>query len=128
MFDDYFRNYGLIAIFAIVAIIVPVSMLMVSWLASRVRIRPAPPADSVKSDTYECGMQTIGGRWNRFNFRYYPYALLFVVFDVEVIFLYPWAVRFNQLPLFALIEMVVFIGILMVGWAYAWRKQHLEWT
>ncbi len=73
-------------------------------------------------------MQTIGGRWNRFNFRYYTYALLFVVFDVEVIFLYPWAVRFQQLPLFALLEMVAFIGILLVGWAYAWRKRDLEWS
>ena len=126
MLDDYFRQYGLIAIFAVVALIVPASMLMISWLASRVNIRPQRP-DPVKSDIYECGMQTIGGKWGQFNFRYYMYALLFVVFDVEVIFIYPWAVRFNQLPLFALIEMVAFILILMVGWAYAWRKQDLEW-
>ena len=126
MLDDYFRQYGLIAIFAVVALIVPASMLMISWLASRVNIRPQRP-DPVKSDIYECGMQTIGGKWGQFNFRYYMYALLFVVFDVEVIFIYPWAVRFNQLPLFALIEMVAFILILVVGWAYAWRKQDLEW-
>ena len=126
MLDDYFRQYGLIAIFAVVALIVPASMLMISWLASRVNIRPQRP-DPVKSDIYECGMQTIGGKWGQFNFRYYMYALLFVVFDVEVIFIYPWAVRFNQLPLFALIEMVAFILIVVVGWAYAWRKQDLEW-
>jgi NADH-quinone oxidoreductase subunit A len=126
MLDDYFRQYGLIAIFAVVALIVPVSMLMVSWLASKVRIRPQKP-DPVKMDIYECGMQSIGGKWGQFNFRYYMYALLFVVFDVEVIFIYPWAVRFNKLPLFALIEMAVFILILVVGWLYAWRKQDLEW-
>ena len=126
MLDDYFRQYGLIAIFAVVAVIVPSSMLLVSWLAARVRIRPSKP-DPVKLDVYECGMQTIGGRWGQFNFRYYMYAILFVVFDVEVIFIYPWAAKFNQLPLFALVEMVVFILILMVAWAYAWRKRDLEW-
>ena len=126
MLDDYFRQYGLIAIFAVVAVIVPASMMMVSWLASKVCIRPQKP-DPVKLDVYECGMQTIGGRWGQFNFRYYAYALLFVVFDVEVVFIYPWAVKFNQLGLFALVEMAVFILILMVAWAYAWRKQDLEW-
>ena len=126
MLDDYFRNYGLIAIFAVVAFIVPASMMMVSWLASKVRIRPEVPGE-VKSDIYECGMQAIGGRWGQFNFRYYMYALLFVIFDVEVIFIYPWAVRFNRLGLFALIEMAVFILILLVGLVYAWRKQDLEW-
>ena len=124
--DDYFRQYGLIAIFAVVAFIVPASMMMVSWLASKVRVRPQKP-DPVKSDVYECGMQTIGGKWGQFNFRYYTYALLFVIFGVEVIFIYPWAVRFNKLGLFALLEMVVFILILVVGWMYAWRKQDLEW-
>ena len=126
MLDDYFRNYGLIAIFAVVAFIVPASMMMVSWLASKVRIRPEVPGE-VKSDIYECGMQAIGGRWGQFNFRYYMYALLFVIFDVEVIFIYPWAVRFNRLGLFALIEMAVFLLILLVGLVYAWRKQDLEW-
>lgn len=127
MFDDYFRNYGLVAIFIIVSVVVPTSMLLVSWLSSFVGIRPVRP-NPVKSETYECGMQPVGGRWQRFNFRYYTYALLFVVFDVEVVFIYPWAVRFNQLPLFALLEMVVFIAVLMVAWAYAWRKQDLEWS
>ena len=126
MLDDYFRQYGLVAIFAVVALIVPVSMLMLSWLASKVRMRPQKP-DPVKQDIYECGMQSIGGKWGQFNFRYYMYALLFVIFDVSVIFIYPWAVRFNQLSLFALIVMMAFILILAVGWLYAWRKQDLEW-
>ena len=101
-------------------------MMAVSWLASKVSIRPQKP-DPVKEDVYECGMQTIGGKWGQFNFRYYMYALLFVIFDVEVIFLYPWAVRFHKLALFALVEMMVFLLILVVGWVYAWRKQDLEW-
>ena len=126
MLDDYFRQYGLVAILGVVAVIVPTSMLMLSWAASKVKIRPQKP-NPVKSEVYECGMQTIGGRWGQFNFRFYMYALLFVIFDVEVVFIYPWAVKFNQLGLFALIEMMVFILILVLGWVYAWRKQDLEW-
>ncbi len=126
MLDDYFRQYGLIAIFAVVSFIVPTSMLMISWSMSRLGIRPQNPT-AVKLETYECGMEAIGGRWNQFNFRYYMYAVLFVVFDVEVVFLYPWAAKFLQLELFALIEMMAFVMILMVAWAYAWRKKDLEW-
>ncbi len=124
--DDYFRQYGLIAIFAVVAVAVPVSMLLLSWTASKIGLRPAAPTP-VKDETYECGMEAIGGRWNLFNFRYYMFAILFVIFDVEVVFLYPWATQFLRLELFALIEMAVFVGILLVGWAYAWRKRDLEW-
>ena len=126
MLDDYLRQYGLVAIFAVVAFVVPVSMLMLSWLISRLGIRPNNPTP-VKLETYECGMQALGGRWSQFNFRYYAYAILFVVFDVEVVFLYPWATKFLQLELFALIEMAVFVLILLVGWSYAWRKRDLEW-
>ena len=126
MLDDYFRQYGLIAIFAGVALFVPISMMMLSWLASKVRIRPNKP-DPVKSEVYECGMATIGGKWGQFNFHYYMYALLFVVFDVQVIFIYPWAVKMNKLGFFAMIEMGAFISILLMGWVYAWRKQDLEW-
>ena len=126
MLDDYFRQYGLIAIFFGVALFVPISMLMISWTMSRLGLRPNNPTP-VKLETYECGMEAIGGRWSQFNFRYYMYAILFVIFDVEVVFLYPWATRFLQLELFALIEMLVFVLILLVGWAYAWRKRDLEW-
>ena len=127
MLDDYFRQYGLIAIFAVVALIVPTSMLLMSYMASRIGIRPNNPSP-VKQETYECGVQTIGGRWNQFHFRYYMFAILFVIFDVEVVFLYPWAAKFLQLELFALIEMAVFVLILLVGWGYAWRKGDLEWS
>jgi len=72
-------------------------------------------------------METIGPAWVQFNFRYYFYALLFVIFDVETVFLYPWAVAFRQLELFGFIEMLIFIAVLLVGYAYAWRKGALEW-
>ena len=127
MLDDYFRQYGLIAIFTVVAVLIPVGMLAISWLFSFVRIRPHKP-DPVKSSLYECGMDPIGpARWTQFNFRYYMYALLFVVFDVETVFIYPWAIQFQQLGLFALIEMLIFVMILALGLVYAWRKRALEW-
>ncbi|MDP6548811.1 MAG: NADH-quinone oxidoreductase subunit A [Dehalococcoidia bacterium] len=126
MLDDYFRQYGLIAIFVAVSFLVPAGMLIMSWLMSRMGIRPNNPTP-VKLETYECGMEALGGRWNQFNFRYYMYAVLFVIFDVEVVFLYPWAAKFLQLKLFALIEMGAFVTILLVAWAYAWRKRDLEW-
>lgn len=126
LLDDYFRQYGLIAIFIVVAVGVPASMLVMSWTASRIGLRPNNPTQ-VKSETYECGMEALGGRWNLFNFRYYMFAILFVIFDVEVVFLYPWATKFLKLELFALIEMAVFVGILLVGLTYAWRKRDLEW-
>ena len=126
MLQDTLRQYGLVLIFTVIAIIMPTSMLVLSWLLSHLGVRPHRPSE-VKYDLYESGMKPIGGRWARFNFRYYVFAILFVIFDVEVVFLYPWAVRFNQLGLFALIEVIVFVAILVVGWAYAWRKHDLEW-
>ncbi len=126
MLDDYYRQYGLILILSAVAVVIPTSMLLLSWLAQFVRIRPRKPS-LVKSEIYECGMETIGGRWVQFNFRYYLYALLFLVFDVTVIFIYPWAIQVRSLGLFAFLEITAFILILALGWAYAWRKGALEW-
>ena len=78
--------------------------------------------------TYESGMEPIGGAWIQFNIRYYMFALVFVVFDVETVFLYPWAVAFHSLGLFAFIEALIFIAILIVALVYAWRKGALEWS
>ena len=131
LLDDYFRRYGLIAIFAAVAVGVPTGMLMMSWMLSLVNIRPHVPT-AVKRSIYECGFETLSGTWNRFNFRYYTFAILFVIFDVEVVFLFPWAASFGALSLefgtFVLFEMAAFVGILLVGWLYAWRKGALEWS
>jgi NADH-quinone oxidoreductase subunit A len=126
MLDDYLRQYGLIFILSGLAVVIPASMLILSWLLSLVKIRPKKP-NLVKNSLYECGMEPIGGPWRQFNVRYYIFALMFVVFDVEVIFIYPWAVRFKHLGLFALIEMLVFVLILVVGWMYAWRKKAMDW-
>ena len=78
--------------------------------------------------TYESGMEPLGGAWIQFNIRYYMFALVFVVFDVETVFLYPWAVAFHKLGLLAFVEAIVFITILIFGLVYAWRKGALEWS
>lgn len=118
-------DYGYIAILLVVAIAVPILILVAGKFLSYKSKRPDP--EDVKSSTYECGMETIGSSWVQFNFRYYFYALLFVIFDIEAVFLFPWAVQFKQLKLFGFIEMLIFIAILVVGLVYAWRKKVLEW-
>jgi len=82
---------------------------------------------ALKSQTYECGIETVGDSWVQFRVQYYIFALVFLIFDVETVFLYPWAVAFDQLPLFAVLEGILFILILVAGLVYAWRKGVLEW-
>ena len=118
--------YSYIGLLLIVAILFPVSILLFSRSLSYLKVSPRKP-DPVKESTYECGMKPVGSSWVQFNFRYYFYALLFVVFDIETVFLYPWAVAFKKLKLFGFVEMLVFIVILIVGLVYAWRKRALEW-
>jgi NADH-quinone oxidoreductase subunit A len=81
-----------------------------------------------KSDIYECGVRTTGETWVRFRIQYYIYALMFVVFDIETVFLYPWAVSYVGLGAFALYEMIVFLVILFAGLVYAWAKGVLRWV
>ena len=119
-------QYGYVGIFLVIAVLIPSFMLTLSWLTSFTGVRPQKPS-VVKSQTYECGMETIGGSWVQFNFRYYYFALLFVIFDVETVFMYPWAVHFKQLALFGLVEMAIFVAILLVGYLYAWKKHAMEW-
>jgi len=90
-------------------------------------VRPKRPYPQ-KSSTYECGLETIGPTWVRFRVQFYLYALLFVIFDIETVFLYPWAVALNRLSTFAIVEMAVFILILVAGLAYAWKVRALEWV
>ena len=80
-----------------------------------------------KLEPYECGSEPIGPPWVQFRVGYYVYALLFVVFDIETVFLYPWAVAYGQMGLFILVEMAIFITILAAGLAYAWREGALTW-
>ena len=120
-------DYGYIGLYLLLATFIPITMLLIPWALSFVGVKPRNPTP-VKMETYESGMRTIGGSWIRFNFRYYYFALLFVIFDVEVVFLFPWAVYLDKLKLFGLIEMGIFILILLLGYAYAWRKKALEWS
>ena len=90
-------------------------------------IRPKRPYP-VKTSTYECGLETIGPTWVRFRIQFYLYALVFVIFDIETVFLYPWAVALGALSTFALVEMAIFILILVVGLVYAWKTGALDWV
>jgi NADH:ubiquinone oxidoreductase subunit 3 (subunit A) len=116
------ESYAFIGVLAVIALGFPLVGLGTAWL-----VRPKKPG-AIKKATYECGLETIGDTWVQFKVQYYIYALIFVVFDIETVFLYPWAVAYKQLGLFALIEMAIFIGILVAGLVYAWRKGVLEWV
>lgn len=126
MLEDYYRQYGLVLILSMVAVVIPSSLILISWLLQRFGVRPSKPTD-VKSDIYECGMEVIGGRWVQFNFRYYIYALLFLLFDITAVFIYPWAIRQREMGLGPLLSIMGFVGILGIGWVYAWRKGALDW-
>ena len=82
---------------------------------------------AVKQAPYECGMTTIGSSFRRISIKYYIIAMLFLLFDIEVVFLYPWAVVFKQFRVFAFVSMAVFIGILLIAYIYIWKKGALEW-
>ncbi len=114
-------QYAFIGIFVIIAFALPMIGLGVAWL-----LRPKKP-NPVKNSTYECGVETIGNAWVQFKAQYYLYALIFVVFDVEAVFIFPWAVAYNRLGLYAMVEMALFVLILVGGLLYAWRKGALEW-
>ena len=121
---EQFGRAGFLLIFALAFPLIPI---VASVLFGFLKIRPNRP-DPVKSATYECGVETEGDAWGQFNVRYYVYALIFVIFDVEVVFLYPWAVAYRQLGLFAFVEAVLFVVVLLAGYFYAWRTKALEWT
>ena len=117
------EHYIPILVFTLVALTFPLIVLV---LAKAVRVS-AP--DPVKGEAYECGIKVSSyAHDTRFSIRYYLIAVLFVVFDVETIFLFPWAVMFERLALFGFIEMMVFLAILLVGYVYAWRRGALEWA
>ena len=111
-----------IGIFLILAPIFPALALLVPRL-----IAPKKP-NFIKQQTYECGIETVGESWVQFKIQYYIFALVFLIFDVEIVFLFPWAVAFGVLPLFAVVEGAIFILILAGGLIYAWRKGALEWA
>jgi NADH:ubiquinone oxidoreductase subunit 3 (subunit A) len=111
-----------IGLFIQISLFLPAAAILIAgWLS------PKKP-NKIKNSTYECGIETVGESWVQFKAQYYIYALVFLVFDVETVFLYPWAVAYKQLTLFAVIEAVVFLIILAGGLVYVWKKGALEWA
>ena len=111
-----------VGIFVLVGMFIPVAALLIAGF-----LGPKKP-NAIKESTYECGIETVGDSWVQFKAQYYIFALVFLIFDVETIFLFPWAVALNKLPLFAVFEGIIFILILLAGLVYAWRKGMLEWV
>lgn len=125
--ERVFHEFGQIGILVIIALIFPLGAVVTSWAFQFLNIRPKVPSDPVKEDIYECGLRTEGPSLVQFNFRFYYIALLFVLFDVEIIFLFPWATMFDKVGWEGFFEGLGFIGILSLGILYAWRKGALEW-
>jgi NADH-quinone oxidoreductase subunit A len=121
--DDSVMRFEYVAVLAslVVAAIVPSLFLLVSWA-----LGPRRPS-VVKGEAFECGNPPTGSAWGRFSVKFYLTAILFIVFDVEVVFLYPWAIEFRSLGMVGFVEMLLFVGILALGLAYVWRKGALEW-
>ncbi len=118
---EYLSRYFPILLFIIVVLVFSVATLFLSYL-----VQPKYP-EPEKLTTYECGSEPFSDARMPFPVRYYIFAMLFVIFDIEVIFLYPWAVVFTKIEFIGLIEMLVFIGLFLVAYVYAWRKGALEW-
>jgi NADH-quinone oxidoreductase subunit A len=116
------QQYAGIGAILIIAIVFPIIVIAVSSI-----VRPKKAA-KYKHETYECGLETQGETWVQFKTNYFMYALVFVVFDVETVFLYPWAVKFMSLGNFAFVEMFIFMAILVIGFWYAWKEGALEWN
>ena len=113
--------YALLTFFITAAVLVGGAILFAYYAA------PNTPG-GVKSEPYECGIPTEGPTWIQFRVGYYLFAIIYLIFDVETVFLYPWAVKLGQLGMFAVIEGIIFILILIVGLVYTWRKGMLEWV
>ena len=118
---DYLTKFFPILLFIFVALAFAVLTLVISYF-----VQPRYP-EPEKLSTYECGSEPFSDSRMPFPVRYYIFAMLFVIFDIEVIFLYPWAVVFNKIGVIGLVEMMIFIALFLVAYVYAWRKGALEW-
>nr|YP_009867352.1 NADH-plastoquinone oxidoreductase subunit 3 [Sarmentypnum sarmentosum]QKG04565.1 NADH-plastoquinone oxidoreductase subunit 3 [Sarmentypnum sarmentosum] len=118
-------KYNSFFIFLLIASFIPILAFSISKI-----LRPISNNDQgpEKLTSYESGIEPMGDAWIQFQIRYYMFALVFVIFDIETVFLYPWAMSFNKLGLSAFIEALVFVFILIIGLVYAWRKGALEWS
>ncbi len=119
--DSYFHQYLFLGFFVLFAITFPILPIVLAKF-----VAPKKPS-AIKNATYECGLAAEGDPWIQFRIQYYIYALIFVIFDVETVFIYPWAVAYKQLGLFGFVEMILFIAILSIGLFYAWKKKFLEY-
>lgn len=118
---DYFQDYITVAVFAGFGMV-----LVAVALGASALLRPKNPS-ATKRQTYECGVDPVGEGWSQTQIRYYIFALLFLIFDIEAVFIFPWAIRLESLGTFALVEMVIFVVILFAGLVYAIRKGVLKW-
>jgi len=121
MKDSYAAQYLFVVVFLAVAVAFPLLPLIIARI-----VAPRKPAQT-KQDTYECGLASKGDAWVQFRVGYYIYALIYVIFAVETVFLYPWAVAFAGLSFGAFIAMMVFVFLLVEGLVYAWAKGALDW-
>jgi NADH:ubiquinone oxidoreductase subunit 3 (subunit A) len=121
--DIVLQDFAFVGIFVVVAVVLlSLPLVLAALVAPR---KPNP----IKSETYECGMETVGETWVQFKAQYYIYALVFAIFDIETIFLLPWALAYQGFAtIFPLLEMILFVLILAGGLIYAWRKGALEWA
>ncbi|MBI3316907.1 MAG: NADH-quinone oxidoreductase subunit A [Candidatus Omnitrophica bacterium] len=119
--DSYFYHYLFIGIFVLFAFLFPLLPIVLARF-----VAPKKPS-AIKNATYECGLEAEGDSWIQFRIQYYVFALLFVIFDVETVFIYPWAVAFKSMEISALVEMLIFVAILAMGLVWAWKKNILEW-
>jgi len=116
------QNYVPIFIFAgVVAVLIPLTLIVAKL------VRPVNP-NRIKLMPYECGVDPVGDSRQRYTVRFYIVAILFVLFDVETVFLFPWAVQYKLLGMFGFVEMMVFLAILIVGYVWIWKKGALEWV
>jgi NADH-quinone oxidoreductase subunit A len=121
-YSDFVRQYLTVAVFGGVALALAGVLLGIGRV-----LRPDRPQEQ-KYITYESGVDPVGMGWSQSQIRYYVFALLFVMFDVEAVFIFPWATRLEVYGMFGLVEMTVFIGVLALGLVYAWRKNVLRWV
>jgi NADH-quinone oxidoreductase subunit A len=120
--SDFLRDYLTVGIFVGLSVVLFGLLLLLSWA-----LRPKRPQPG-KYVSYESGVDPVGSMWSQSQVRYYIFALLFVMFDVEAVFIFPWATRLEVYGLFGLIEMFIFIFVLLLGLIYAWRKGVLKWA
>lgn len=120
--DNYFANYLPLLIHFMVAGVLASAFVLLSWI---IGFRKPTRA---KMSPYECGMTPVGDARERFSVKFYLVAMLFILFDVEAVFLYPWAIILRQLKMFGFYEMIVYIAIVLVGYWYIWKKGALDWS